>query len=151
MKTKNLIQMNQTRKNNSNNIRILTINVRSVKNKQQQIVITTGLENIDFIMLMETWLKNTDEDKAWINISDLNNNNLRIDTVSRSSKGNMYTKFLKEVSKLTQLLMTNYTNLVLVGDFNIHTQDMENPDSITYNDMMEALGLQHIDKQTHIL
>ena len=35
---------------------------------------------------METWLKNTDEDKAWINKSDLNNNNLRIDTVSRTTR-----------------------------------------------------------------
>ena len=48
--------------------------------------------------------------------------------------------------------MTNYTNLVLLGDFNIHTQDTENPDSITYNDMVEALGLQqHIDKPMHRL
>ena len=147
-------------------------------------------------MPTETWLKNTDEDKAWVDTSDLNNNNLRLDTVNRtkrqgggiallhkkeynttkletnlqldtiehkvwsttirnkkltlagiyhppigSSKGNTHTKFLDEVSKLTQLLMTNYTNLVLLGDFNIHTQDTENPDSITYNDMMEALGL----------
>ena len=46
--------------------------------------------------------------------------------------------------------MTNYTNLVLLGDFNIHIQDTENPDSITYNDTMEVLGLlQHIDKPTH--
>ena len=203
--TKNLIQINPTEKSNSNNIRIATINVRSVKNKQQQIVETTELENIDFIRLTEPWLKNTDEDKACINTSDLNNNNLRIDTVSRiirqgggiallhrkeynttrletnlqldtiehrvwsmtirnkkltlagiyhppigSSNGNMYTKFLKEVSKLIQLVMTNYTNVVLLGDFNIHTQDTESPDSITYNDMMEALGLQqHIDIPTH--
>ena len=45
--TKNLIQINQTRKNNSNNIRIATINVRSIKNKQQQIVKTSVLENTD--------------------------------------------------------------------------------------------------------
>ena len=64
----------------------------------------------------------------------------------------IHAKFLDEVSKLTQLLMTNYTNLVLLGDFNIHTQDTENPDSIIYNDTMEALGLQqHIDKPTHRL
>ena len=175
MNTKNLIQINTTGKNNSNNIRIATINARSVKNKQQQIVETIGLENIDFIMLTETCLKNTEEDKAWINTSDLNNNNLRMDTVSRtmrqgggiallhrkeyntrletnlqldttehgvwsitirnkkctlagfyhppigSSKGNTHTKFLKQVSKLIQLLITYYTNLVLLGDFNIHT------------------------------
>ena len=69
-----------------------------------------------------------------------------------SSSGNTHSTFLEEVSKLIQLLMTNYTNLVLLGDFNIHTQDTENPNSITYNDMMEALGLQqHIDKPTHKL
>ena len=67
-------------------MRIAAINVRSVKNKQQQIAETTGLENIDFIMLMETWLKNRDKDKVWINTSDLNNNNLRIDTVSRTMR-----------------------------------------------------------------
>ena len=32
--TKNLIQINTTKKNNSNNIRIATMNTRSVKNKQ---------------------------------------------------------------------------------------------------------------------
>ena len=64
--------------------------------------------------------------------------------------GNTHTRFLDEVSKLIQLLMTNYTNLVLLGDFNIHTQDTESPNSITCNDMMEALGLHwHIDKPTH--
>ena len=75
--TKNLIQINTTEKKpNSNNIRIVTRNARSIKNKQHQIVKTIELENIDFIMLTETWLKNTDEEKAWINTSDLNNNNL---------------------------------------------------------------------------
>ena len=204
---RNLIQINTTEKNKSKNIRIATINARSVKNKQLQIVETVDLQNIDFIMLTETWVKNMDEDKAWIDTSNLNNNNLTLDTVSRtkrqgggialldkkeynttklettlqldkiehgvssttirnkkltlagiyhppigSSKGNTYAKFLDEVSKLTQLLMTNYTNVVFLGDFSINTQNTENPDSITYNDMMEALGLQqHIDKPMHRL
>ena len=205
--TKNIIQINTTKKNNSNNIRIATMNTRSVKNKQLQIIEIVKLQNIDFIMLTETWLKNMDEDKAWVNTSDLNNNNLRLDTVNRmkrwgggialmhkkeynitkletdlqldtiehrvwsttirnkkltlvgiyhppigSSKSNTHTKFLDEVSKLTQPLITNYTNLVLLGDFNIHTQDTESADSIAYNDMMEVLGLtQHIEKPTHRL
>ena len=39
-----------------------------------------------------------------------------------------------------------------MGDFNIHTQDIENPDSLIYNNTMEALGLQqHINKPTHKL
>ena len=66
-----------------------------------------------------------------------------------SSEGNTHTMFLDEVSKLTQLLITNCTNVILLGNFNIHAQDTENPDSIIYNDMMGALGLkQHIDKPT---
>ena len=62
--TKNLIQINTTEKNNSNNIRIATMNTRSVRNKQLQIVEIVKLQNIDFMMLTETWLKNMDEDKA---------------------------------------------------------------------------------------
>ena len=183
------------------------MNTRSVKNKQLQIVEIIKLENIDFTMLTETWLKNTDEDMAWVSTCNLNNNNLRLDTVNRnnkqgggiallhkkeynttkletglqldtiehgvwsttirnkkltlagiyhppigSSKSNTHTKFLDEVSKLTQLLITNYTNLVLLGHFNIHTQDTKNADSITYNNTMEALGLtRHIEKPTYRL
>ena len=37
--------------------------------------------------------------------------------------------------------MTNHTNLVILGDFNIHTQDIGNPDSLIYSNTMEALGL----------
>ena len=84
--TKNLIQINTTKKNNSNNIRIATMNTRSVKNKQLQIIKIVELQIIDFIMLTETWLKNTDKDKAWVNTSDLNNNNLRLDTVNRMKR-----------------------------------------------------------------
>ena len=85
MNTKNLIQIKTTEKNNSNNIRITTINARSAKNKQLQIAETAELQNIDFIMLTKTWLKNMDEDKAWVNTSDLNNN-LRLDTVNRTKR-----------------------------------------------------------------
>ena len=47
-----------------------------------------------------------------------------------SPMGNAHAKFLEKVSQLTQHLITNYTNLPLLGDFNIHTQDIENPDSL---------------------
>ena len=151
-------------------------------------------------------MKDTDEDKACIDTSDLHNKNLRIDTVNRTARqGNgiellhakeyittrletnlqldtieygvwsttirtkthpswsipptnriitrqHIAKFLEEVSQLTQLLITNYTNLVLLGDSNKHTQDIENPDSLIYNNTMEALGLQqHINTPTHKL
>ena len=125
-------------------------------------------------------MKNTDEDKAWIDTSDVHNNKLRIDMVNRtarqgggiallhkkeyitisletnlqldtikqgvwstmtrnrkltlvviyhppvgSSTGNLHTRHLEEVSQLIQFLITNHTNLVLLGDFNTHAQDIE--------------------------
>ena len=69
-----------------------------------------------------------------------------------SSTGKRYAKFLEEGSQLIQYLITNHTNLILLGDFNIHIQDIENPDSLIYNNTMEALGLQqHINEPTHRL
>ena len=48
--------------------------------------------------------------------------------------------------------MTNHKNLVILGDFNVAVQDLNNPDSLAFYDTMEALGLvQHIDKPTHQL
>ena len=37
-------------------------------------------------MLTDTRLKTMDKDKAWVNTSDLKNNNLRLDTVNRTKR-----------------------------------------------------------------
>ena len=56
------------------------------------------------------------------------------------------------MSELLQYSITNYKNLVVLGDFNIAIQDLGSPDSQTYKDTMEALGLtQHIGYATHQL
>ena len=61
-------------------------------------------------------------------------------------------RFLDQVSELVQYLFTNHKNLVLLGDFNIHINKLDNQDTQAYLDTMEALGLvQHIDQQTHQL
>ena len=65
---------------------------------------------------------------------------------------NTHVKFLDEVSQLVEYFITNYKKLVLLGDFNLHVQDLANPDSLVYNDTMEAMGLiQHITEPTHEL
>ena len=64
--------------------------------------------------------------------------------------GNTHTQFLDEVSELVQYFITNHQHLVLLGDFNIHTQDLTNPDLLEYKDTVEGLGLrQHIIEPTH--
>ena len=66
--------------------------------------------------------------------------------------GNTHTRLLDEVSQLVQYYMTNHKNLVILGDFNVAVQDLNNPDSLAFYNTMEALGLvQHIDKPTHQL
>ena len=61
-------------------------------------------------------------------------------------------KFLAQVSELVQYLFTNHKNLVLLGDFNIHINKLDNQDTQCNIDTMEALVLvQHIDQQTHQL
>ena len=64
--------------------------------------------------------------------------------------GNTPTRLLDGVSDLVQYYLTNHKNLVLLGDFNVAVQDLNNPDSLAFYETMEALGLQqHIDKPTH--
>ena len=42
-------------------------------------------------------------------------------------------------------------NPIILGDFNIHINDTDNTDAITFVDSMEALGLvQHVSKYTHL-
>ena len=63
-----------------------------------------------------------------------------------STAGNTHIKFLDEVSQLVQYFITNHKNLVLLGDFNIHVQDLTNLNSLVYSDTVEAIGLiQHIE------
>ena len=197
----------ETYRNKSNNIRLATINVRSIKIKVEQIIKTGSLEKTDFTILNETWLKDTDEDRVWIATSRLDNNEYQLQTINRSTRqggwvallhmkecqttriensplfdtieysawattvrnrkitllevyhppigstsGNTHIKFLDEVHQLVQYLITNHKNPILLGDFNIHVQDLANPDSLVYNDTMEAMGLFHyIIEPTHQL
>ena len=68
------------------------------------------------------------------------------------STRNTPVRFLDQVSELVQYLFTNHKNLVLLGDFNIHVNKLDNQDTQAYLDTMEALGLvQHIDQQIHQL
>ena len=68
------------------------------------------------------------------------------------STRNTPVRFIDQVSELVQYLFTNHKNLVLLGDFNIHVNKLDNQDTQAYLDTMEALGLeQHIDQQTHQL
>ena len=64
------------------------------------------------------------------------------------------TSVLKFCEDLFDLLSDNIvqdrSKLLLVGDFNIHVDDHNNPDTITFNDFMESIGIRnHINFTMH--
>ena len=61
-----------------NNMRIATLNARSVKNKDHLIVQQLHETDVDLAMIIEIWLKDTDTDKSWLNQSDLRQSNYNI-------------------------------------------------------------------------
>ena len=203
--TRNLVQIhlgvNQIK---TSNVRVGTVNTRSVKNKSDLVIETSKLENLDFLVISETWLK--EEDEHWVATSSLGTDEYRIQTINRQGKQgggvvllhknryqvtrdhnapqldlleygiwstrvrnkiltiaglyhpplgntrNTPARFLDQVSELIQYLFTNHKNLVLLGDFNVYINRLDNQDTQAYIDTMEALGLvQHINQPTHQL
>ena len=203
--TKNLVQIHLGADQiKTSNVRVGTVNTRSVKNKSDLIIETSKLENLDFLVISETWLK--EEDAHWVATSSLATDEYRIQTINRHGKQgggvallhknryqvtrdhntpqldlleygiwstrvrnkiltiaglyhpplgntrNTPARFLDQVSELVQYLFTNHKNLVLLGDFNVHINRLDNQDTQAYIDTMEALGLvQHINQPTHQL
>ena len=61
-------------------------------------------------------------------------------------------QFPDEFTKFTADVITQHTNPIFIGDFNVHANDLNNPDTEIFIDMMSALGLdQHIDKSGNTL
>ena len=47
-------------------------------------------------------------------------------------------------------VLTDHRNLLILGDFNIHVNSINDPDAEVFSDMMEALGLdEHTNFITH--
>ena len=59
--------------------------------------------------------------------------------------------FIDDITELLVNKLPQYENRVILGDFNIHTEDLTNADAIIFNDTMRVLGLeQHISGPTHV-
>ena len=59
--------------------------------------------------------------------------------------------FINDITELLINRLPQYQNSIVLGDFNIHIEDITNTDAIIFNDTMRALGLeQHILGPTHV-
>ena len=56
--------------------------------------------------------------------------------------GNIVTKFLDEFTPWIVDMITNHSNITLMGDFNIHVSDEDDAEVMTFLDTIEALGLE---------
>ena len=69
---------------NTSNVRVGTVNARSVKNKSDIIIETCKIENLDLLVISETWLE--DEDAHRVATSSLETKCYRIQTINRQGK-----------------------------------------------------------------
>ena len=75
----NFQEMEQIQKN----IKLNTINVQSVKNKDMILYEYIWGNKIDLCLMTETWVTDSDTYKGWKSCTILNNSNLRMDTSNR--------------------------------------------------------------------
>ena len=60
------------------------------------------------------------------------------------------TMFIDEITELLEGMIGKYNNMVILGDLNMHTDDVTNADSLIFNDTMHAFCFkQHVTSQTH--
>ena len=184
------------------NLNIATVNVRSLKNCEQQVLNEIIRGNIDVLVITETWLSDIQDDAHWIQASDLNKEPLTCQTFSRVGgrggglalvcksclkpslkhsfqsqaleaatwtitnknmpicitgvyhpppwRGIINSMFSDAITEYLTDVLSKHKNNVILGDFNIHTEDLSSSDTAIFNDTMEALGLeQHVKFPTH--
>lgn len=82
----NLIQIQTTElpSQHENKVKLLTINARSVKNKDELIKNHLIDDNVDICVISETWLK--DSDQAWTEGCELNKDGYKMQTANRLNR-----------------------------------------------------------------
>ena len=64
-----------------------------------------------------------------------------------SSTNNMTGMFIDEMTNCLTDNIPKYSNLIILGGFNISMEKVSNPDTVIFNDTMAALGLQqHVQR-----
>ena len=193
---------NKVKAASNKSLSLCCLNAQSIKKKELPIIEYLLDENIDFCVISETWLKESDND--WLKQSEFNRNGYKIFSEPRKDRSGgglaliycqtykvaqissgcepsfqhatwnilhkglsatitgIYhppysqerpitnSQFIDEFGEFIPSVLGRSANCLIVGDFNIHTNDDENPDSFIFNEMLEALGLvQHIQFSTH--
>ena len=58
--------------------------------------------------------------------------------------------FLDDLAEFLETTLTTYSNIIVSGDFNLHIDDISNPDAQVFLDLMTVFGIQnHVHFETH--
>ena len=69
---------------------------------------------------------------------------------SSPQEGITNSMFIDTITEYLTHVLAKHKNNVILGDFNIHTEDLSSSNTVIFNDTMEALGLeQHVKFPTH--
>jgi len=73
-------------------------------------------------------------------------------TIYRPGSSSPTGQFFEELSSILEILITRNSQLIILGDFNIHLEEPTLPTSIRFLDLLSQFGLrQHINQPTHVL
>ena len=184
----NLAQLNRDSERPSldtKKISIGTVNVRSLKSSINHLLAVLHRENLDCLVVTETWLKNDDDSLSWLNAQGLKDLGYNHDNIPRrgsrrgggimliykssfrllassdpaiqfcesrlwklstgkfeftclgvyhppaSSKDQVPDSlFIEKFVDATSMLLSDINNLLILGDFNLHMNDVTNDDAI---------------------
>ena len=59
--------------------------------------------------------------------------------------------FLDDLAEFLETMLTTYSNIIVSGDFNLHIDDISNPDTQVFLDLMTVLGYRTMFTLKHIL
>ena len=101
--TSNLIQVNisvPATKECRTKLKLRTVNIQLIKNKELLLHDHLVNDARDLCFIAETWLRNIDEDRAWLDCSVLNNNDYKTITSNRLDRiGKTLHQFIKTASR----------------------------------------------------
>ena len=184
------------------NIKIGTVNVRSLRGKSQLLYETIIKEQMDAMIVTESWLKNREEDLIWLKSQEFSKDRWLSENIPRKGpkkgggitlilnksvrknlikivKSDKYegaiwklsisskelivfgiyhppepisTIFIDQMADVVVDLVSRYRNIIVLGDLNIHVNDVSNSDANYLIDAMSTLGfIQHVMTATHRL
>ena len=162
----------QLQVNSSSNIKVRLANIQSIRNKDLILYDCLQSNDTDICILTETWLQNCDSDEIWLEMTDLNKNDFKMEVSNRPidygvvcnleittkhdtmtvvviyhppySAQHLITNpiLLDEVTEWLPPVLTNHNTIIIAGDINLHVSDENNTDASIFIYTIESMGLQ---------